>query len=664
MEEELNEAQKQVVLAPRGPVLVIAGAGTGKTKTLVHKLAHLVKNGTNPESILLLTFTRRAAKEMLGRASRILDNRMMSVRGGTFHSFCHLFLRKYANAIPIDSNFTILDEEDTIGFVGMARDQVVTNATKVRFPKKETLAEIFSACFNLQVSLEKYLQKEYPMFLGITKEIQEIKTKFTYLKLKHNSLDFDDLLDFTRKLLMTDESIRDRMSSIYEYILVDEYQDTNRIQAHIACLLASKHQNILVVGDDAQCIYGFRGANVHNMLDFPKIFPSSTSIQLTENYRSVQPILNFANAVLENSTENYKKYLISPYKKKAQLPYLLQIESLEEEADWISNQILELYEEGIAFSEMAVLFRAGYSSHLLEVHLNAKKIPYKKYGGRKFFDLAHVKDILAYLKVIENNKDILSWNRILLLENQIGKKYSQVLYKKLESNFYHWREDSNFFLGLPEATKDSFTKLMECLDSLSPITQSTNQILEKVLSYYSSVLELIYDDVDKRKQDLEALILLSKQEANLSDYLSNLILNPVDGKELGNHNDENDEFITLSTIHSAKGLEWRYVFTMQVVEGNLPHSRIRTTEELEEERRLFYVAITRAKDVLYLTNPSFNDKNRFTPVSRFVSDLPKDKELFQILEAKKQENSKENLNNKANPSSNDPFQNIQNYFLN
>ncbi|MGV3664760.1 MAG: ATP-dependent helicase [Leptospira bouyouniensis] len=660
----MNEAQKQVVLAPRGPVLVIAGAGTGKTKTLVHKLAHLVKNGTNPESILLLTFTRRAAKEMLGRASRILDNRMMSVRGGTFHSFCHLFLRKYANAIPINSNFTILDEEDTIGFVGMARDQVVTNATKVRFPKKETLAEIFSACFNLQVSLEKYLQKEYPMFLGITKEIQEIKTKFTDLKLKHNSLDFDDLLDFTRKLLMTDESIRDRMSSIYEYILVDEYQDTNRIQAHIACLLASKHQNILVVGDDAQCIYGFRGANVHNMLDFPKIFPSSTSIQLTENYRSVQPILNFANAVLENSTENYKKYLISPYKKKAQLPYLLQIESLEEEADWISNQILELYEEGIAFSEMAVLFRAGYSSHLLEVHLNAKKMPYKKYGGRKFFDLAHVKDILAYLKVIENHKDILSWNRILLLENQIGKKYSQVLYKKLESNFFHWREDSNFFLGLPEATKDSFTKLMECLDSLSPISQSTNQILQKVLSHYSSVLELNYDDVDKRKQDLEALILLSKQESNLSDYLSNLILNPVDGKELGNHNDENDEFITLSTIHSAKGLEWRYVFTMQVVEGNLPHSRIRTTEELEEERRLFYVAITRAKDVLYLTNPSFNDKNRFTPVSRFVSDLPKDKELFQILEAKKPENSKENLNNKANPSSNDPFQNIQNYFLN
>ncbi|TGM80694.1 ATP-dependent helicase [Leptospira bouyouniensis] len=664
MEEELNEAQKQVVLAPRGPVLVIAGAGTGKTKTLVHKLAHLVKNGTNPESILLLTFTRRAAKEMLGRASRILDNRMMSVRGGTFHSFCHLFLRKYANAIPIDSNFTILDEEDTIGFVGMARDQVVTNATKVRFPKKETLAEIFSTCFNLQVSLEKYLQKEYPMFLGITKEIQEIKTKFTDLKLKHNSLDFDDLLDFTRKLLMTDESIRDRMSSIYEYILVDEYQDTNRIQAHIACLMASKHQNILVVGDDAQCIYGFRGANVHNMLDFPKIFPSSTSIQLTENYRSVQPILNFANAVLENSTENYKKYLISPYKKKAQLPYLLQIESLEEEADWISNQIMELYEEGIAFSEMAVLFRAGYSSHLLEVHLNAKKIPYKKYGGRKFFDLAHVKDILAYLKVIENHKDILSWNRILLLENQIGKKYSQVLYKKLESIFFHWREDSNFFLGLPEATKDSFTKLMECLDSLSPISQSTNQILEKVLSHYSSVLELNYDDADKRKQDLEALILLSKQESNLSDYLSNLILNPVDGKELGNHNDENEEFITLSTIHSAKGLEWRYVFTMQVVEGNLPHSRIRTTEELEEERRLFYVAITRAKDVLYLTNPSFNDKNRFTPVSRFVSDLPKDKELFQILEAKKQENSKENLNNKANPSSNDPFQNIQNYFLN
>ncbi|XDD41272.1 ATP-dependent helicase [Leptospira sp. WS60.C2] len=664
MDADLNEAQNQVVFAPKGPILVVAGAGTGKTKTLVHKLAHLVETGISPESILLLTFTRRAAKEMLGRATRILDNRMMAVRGGTFHSFCHFFLRKYANAVSLDSNFTILDEEDTTGFVGMAREQVVTNATKLRFPKKETLAEIFSSCFNLQISLEKYLQKEYPMFLGITKEIQEIKTKFNDLKRKHNALDFDDLLEFTKHLLMSDESIRERMAKTYEYILVDEYQDTNRIQAHIACLLASVHQNILVVGDDAQCIYGFRGANVHNMLDFPKIFPNAQIIQLTENYRSVQPILNLANAVLESSTENYKKKLISSHKAHSQIPFLIQMESLEEEAEWISSKLLELYEEGNSFGEMAVLFRSGYSSHLLEVQCNAKKIPYRKFGGKKFLDLAHIKDMIAYLKVIENPRDILSWNRILLLEDQIGKKYAQVLYKRLESNEYRWKDDSIFFLGLPEKTGLSFSKLMKCLDSVSTMTHTSNQIMETIFTHYLPVLEANYDDFEKRKNDFEALTLLSKQEAKLSDFLSNLILNPVDGKELISATDTNEEYVTLSTIHSAKGLEWKHVFTMQVVEGSLPYHRVRTTEELEEERRLFYVAITRAKKALYLTSPSFTDKNRFTSVSRFLSDLSEKNELIDTLEVNKLESLTPDKTENSVDSRKDPFQNIQNYFLN
>ncbi|MCW7497317.1 ATP-dependent helicase [Leptospira levettii] len=664
MDKELNDAQRQVVLAKKGPILVVAGAGTGKTNTLVHKLAHLVKNGTNPESILLLTFTRRAAKEMLGRASSILDNRMMSVRGGTFHSFCHHFLRKFASVISLDSNFTILDEEDTIGFVGMAREQVVSTGTKVRFPKKETLAEIFSACFNLQISLEKYLQREYPMFLGITKEIQEIKTKFADLKAKHNSLDFDDLLEFTRKILVSDERIRQKMSSTYEYILVDEYQDTNKIQAHIACLLASIHQNILVVGDDAQCIYGFRGASVHNMLDFPKIFPNTQIIQLTKNYRSVQTVLNLANAVLEKSSENYKKNLIAATQKHALLPFLVTIESFEEEAEWMAGKILELYEEGVPFSQIAVLFRSGYSSHLLEVQLNAKKIPYRKFGGKRFLDLAHVKDVIAYLKVVENPRDILSWNRILLLEEQIGKKYSQILYKRLESNQFQWKNDANFFLGLPENTKQSFSKLMDCLDKLSPYQQSTNQILESILSHYIKVLEDNYDDSEKRKQDLDSLLLLSKNETKLSDYLSNLILNPVEGKEIGNSDELKDEYLTLSTIHSAKGLEWKVVFTMQVVEGNLPNHRIRTIEELEEERRLFYVAVTRAKDLLFLTNPAFNDKNRFTSVSRFISDLDKELKLYETLEPKNNNNSENNGNDQENNPPSSSFQNIQNYFLN
>ncbi|WP_244245398.1 ATP-dependent helicase [Leptospira kemamanensis] len=661
---DLNDAQNEVVHTKDGPILVVAGAGTGKTNTLVHKLAHLVKTGTNPESILLLTFTRRAAKEMLGRAAGILDQRMMSVKGGTFHSFCQLFLRRYGHSISVHPNFTILDEEDTLGFVGMARDQIVTPNTKQRFPKKETLAEIFSTSFNLQISLDKLIQKEYPMFIGLTKEIQEIKTKFIEFKRKHDALDFDDLLDFTRSILMSDETIREKMASVYQYILVDEYQDTNRIQAHIACLLASKHQNILVVGDDAQCIYGFRGANVRNMLDFPKIFPNTKIIQLTENYRSVQPILDVANAVLEGSKENYKKNLFSNKPKLLEKPFLVKLENLEEEAEWISSLLLELSENGESFSDMAVLFRAGYSSHLLEMQLTAKKIPYRKYGGKRFLDLAHIKDTIAYLKVIENPKDILSWNRILLLEDHIGKKYAHLLYKQLETNHFDYKNDPNFFLGFPEQTKLSFVKLLECLHAIPKEQSNPYQILEQILTHYLPILENTYDDAEKRKPDLEALRFLSKKETNLTEYLSQLVLNPVEGKEIGSLDDKENEFVTLSTIHSAKGLEWKYVVTMQVVEGILPNHRIKTVQELEEERRLLYVAITRAKSTLYLTYPVTNEKNRFTSVSRFVSDLPNDKDLFTKWEKlQNQENTKKEKQSQ-NDGSPDPFQSIQNYFLN
>ncbi|TGL18777.1 ATP-dependent helicase [Leptospira yanagawae] len=664
MTVDLNEAQKEVVLTKDGPILVVAGAGTGKTNTLVHKLAHLVKTGTNPESILLLTFTRRAAKEMLGRASGILDQRMMSVKGGTFHSFCQLFLRRYGNSVSILPNFSILDEEDTIGFVGMARDQVVTPNTKLRFPKKETLAEMFSSSFNLQISLEKFIQKEYPMFIGQTKEIQEIKNKFNELKRKHNALDFDDLLDVTRSILMSDEVIREKMASIYQYILVDEYQDTNRIQAHIACLLASKHQNILVVGDDAQCIYGFRGANVRNMLDFPKIFPKTKIIQLTENYRSVQPILDVANSVLAGSKENYKKNLFSIKTKSLEKPFLVKLENLEEEAEWISSLFLELYENGNSFSEMAALFRAGYSSHLLEMQLTAKRIPYRKYGGKRFLDLAHVKDTIAYLKVIENPNDILSWNRILLLEDHIGKKYANLIYKQLETNSFDWETDPQFFLGIPESTKLSFLKLLECLEICRFGQKTPSQILEQILAHYLPILTSNYDDAEKRKPDLEALVYLAKKETNVTEYLSQLVLNPVEGKEIGSDEDSENEFVTLSTIHSAKGLEWKFVVNMQIVEGVLPNHRIKTVEELEEERRLFYVAITRAKNSLYLTNPLTNEKNRYTSVSRFISDLPNEGELFTKLSPIQNQNITKEGNEREKDGGTDPFQSIQNYFLN
>lgn len=664
MNEDLNEAQNSVILSPPGPILVVAGAGTGKTNTLVHKLASLVQTGMDPSSLLLLTFTRRAAKEMLNRASGLHDSRMFSVQGGTFHSFCHQFLRKYSLAVSLNSNFTILDEDDAVSLVGMARDQVVSKESKVRFPKKETLAEIFSGCFNLQISLEKVLQKDYPMFLGLTKEIQEIKSKFTELKLKHNSLDFDDLLDFTRKILMEEESIRERVGLQYKYILVDEYQDTNRIQAHIACLLASIHQNILVVGDDAQCIYGFRGANVNNMLDFPKIFPNTKTIHLTENYRSTQPVLDLANAILDASKENYKKHLVAKIQNLNDKPKHTKFESSEEEAIWIADQILELYENNIPLSEIAVLFRAGYISNLLEVKLSAKQIPFRKYGGKRFLDLAHVKDLLSYLRIIDNPKDILSWNRILLLEKNIGKKYAQVLYKNLETHNFQYESIENsptFFLGIPDLAKVSFQNLMQIFKSQIQSLGNSMAIVETIISHYFPILEKEYDDFDKRKQDLESFKILAKSSPNLSDYLANLTLDPTERTDTNPPDKEEDEFLTLSTIHSAKGLEWKYVFTMQVVEGSLPSSRIKTVQDLEEERRLFYVAITRAKQGLFLTSPVFSDKNRLTTVSRFLVDLPNLKDLVEDFLPDLSENTQEIPDTSTK---NDRFQDIQKYFLN
>lgn len=342
----------------------------------------------------------------------------------------------------------------------------------------------------------------------------------------------------------------------------------------------------------------------------------------------------------------------------------MKLENLEEEAEWISSLFLELYENGNSFSEMAALFRAGYSSHLLEMQLTAKKIPYRKYGGKRFLDLAHVKDTIAYLKVIENPNDILSWNRILLLEDHIGKKYANLLYKQLETNSFDWQTDPQFFLGIPESTKLSFLKLLECLEICRFGQKTPSQILEQILAHYLPILTSNYDDAEKRKPDLEALVYLAKKETNVTEYLSQLVLNPVEGKEIGSDEDSENEFVTLSTIHSAKGLEWKFVVNMQIVEGVLPNHRIKTVEELEEERRLFYVAITRAKNSLYLTNPLTNEKNRYTSVSRFISDLPNEGELFTKLCPIQNQNVIKEGNEREKDGGTDPFQSIQNYFLN
>jgi DNA helicase-2/ATP-dependent DNA helicase PcrA len=662
----LNESQRHAAELENGPVLVIAGAGTGKTKTLVHRMFHLVQSGLSPESILLLTFTRRAASEMLSRASLLLDKRMEHVSGGTFHSFGNLFLRQYAPKLGFTSNFSILDMEDALTLVGMAREEILREKTQKRFPKKETLLEIISTSFNANLSLEKVIQRDFPQFIREIREIQAIKDKYENLKQKTNSLDFDDLLLFTRKLLVEDKNIRIQTAAKYKSILVDEYQDTNKIQAHIACLIASEHSNIMVVGDDAQSIYGFRGSEVRNILDFPKIFPDSQIITLEENFRSTPKILNLANAILLKFSEKYDKKLFSKKENLGSLPFLYKSTSAEKEAVFISNKILEQNENGLKFKDIAVLARSGWHTNLLELELNTKNIPYKKFGGRKFLEQAHVKDLLSYLKIILNPVDWLSWNRVILLEEGVGSKQTSLLLQSIQrlepSSFFDvrfWEIDS-FWLGYTKEASVNLIKMMEYIFHLRILLdRSPVQLFESALSYYLPILKLKYDDYEKRSQDLDTIRILANDRSSIIDFLSYLSLESTESFISTKEELKEDEgFVTLSTIHSAKGLEWDMVFILHLLDGQFPSNRIRTKEEMEEERRLFYVAVTRAKSKLLLTAPiaDAGKSIQLASISRFISEMQGGEPFW--------ESTQESTIYPEKSATSDRFDQIQTYFLN
>jgi len=670
-DNSLNQKQEEAAKSINGPILVIAGAGTGKTKTLVHRMFHLVENGTSPESILLLTFTKRAALEMLSRASSLLDHRMEKVQGGTFHGFSHLFLRKYGSAVSIPSNFSILDIEDAEQLVGIAREEILSNATSKRFPKKETLLEIISTSFNANLSLEKVIQKDFPQFIRELKEIYKIKERFEELKWKSNCLDFDDLLLYTRKILVEFKHIREQISIKYKSVLVDEYQDTNKIQAHIACLLASEHNNIMVVGDDAQSIYKFRGADVRNILDFPKIFPDTKLIVLEENYRSTKGILNLANVCLSKFKEKYDKRLFTKNTDIDSLPNLSTFTSREKESTSICDQILSQNENGIKFSEIAILTRSGWHSNLIELELGARNIPFKKFGGRRFLDQAHVKDMIAYLRVLINPLDFIAWNRILLLEESVGPKQAFLLIQtiqKLDSDFFAkpvWREES-FWMNFTKEAKDNLNQLLEflfrCKDKFDAPTLA---IFEEILNYYLPILKLKFDDHEKRSQDLETLKLIANQRTSLLEFLATLTLDPTES--YGNHGKidrEEEGFVTISTIHSAKGLEWESVFMINMLDGDFPSSRIKTLEDLEEERRLFYVGVTRAKRLLNFSVALVNEGNQtqLRPLSRFLQEISADH--FKLIEEDIEKTNAQSLLTHEKNNSGKTFDQIQSYFLN
>lgn len=605
-EHELNEAQYAAATTLQGPVLVIAGAGSGKTRTLIYRMARLIESGVPPQAILLLTFTRKAAQEMLRRAAILMDSRCEQVAGGTFHSVGNLILRRYAGMTGLDPSYTILDRTDSEDVINLLRNVLGLNERARRFPKKQTIAEIFSKTVNKSLSLEEVILLDYAHFAEHLEDLHKLYEAYGQYKRQKGLLDYDDLLLQLRDLLRDDPKINRQLSETYQYIMVDEYQDTNRIQAEIVQLMARHHDNVMVVGDDSQSIYSFRGAYFRNIMDFPQQFPGTRIFTLEENYRSTQPILDLSNAVISQAEEKYPKRLFTR-KAEGPPPALIRSEDERAQSRFVCQKILELDEEGVPLDEIAVLFRSSYLSFDLEVELARHNIPYVKRGGFKFMETAHVKDVLSHLRILANPRDSVSWNRLLLLIDGIGPRTSQSIIGSALECITHRK---NVLEGLqPFCRGHTYSRgvadLYGLLEKLQEGGMSPAEQMGWVCHYYQPLLKERFDDYPKRTKDLEHLQTLAERYQDTPTLLSDLALEPPNESVSDvSPAEEEAQRLILSTIHSAKGLEWHTVFILCALDGRLPsmHS-LMSEEELEEERRLLYVAMTRAKQNLLITYP-------------------------------------------------------------
>lgn len=623
-EEDLNEAQLEAVKSKDGPILVIAGAGSGKTKTLTYRVARLIEDGIKPENILLLTFTKKAAAEMLSRATIVLDNRCEKVAGGTFHSFANIILRKYSKLLGLKNNFTIMDRADCEDVINHIVGQLFPKKEK-RFPKKSTLLDIYSKSINKVTPTKQIIADEFPQFAHCEDKIIEVHKAYVVYKRENSVLDYDDLLLYIKLLLENNDGLRKRLSNEYKYIMVDEYQDTNTLQADVIRLLASEHNNIMAVGDDAQSIYSFRGANYRNILDFPRLFENTKIIKLEQNYRSTQNILKLTNEIISKAKEKYTKNLFSNI-VSPQVPALICAKDTQMEADFICQRILELLDEDISLSDICVLTRNARMSYNLEIELSKRAIPFQKFGGPKFMETAHIKDVVAHLRVILNPDDVISLTRILLLLKGVGTSTVNNIMPIIKGDL---KPDIKL---LPSNKSQSLTPLFNTLGQLRDYstTKKPEEIVSAVINYYRPILKDKYDDFSKREKDLDHFEYLSTQYSNLEDFISDLALEPPDASVEGMYKkNSDDEALTISTIHSAKGLEWDSVFIIGAVDGRFPSAySFNSEEEMDEELRLMYVATTRAKNNLYITYPvdmyDYSMNMVLSKPSRFLDGIPDD----------------------------------------
>ena len=630
--KELNLAQLEAVTSSDGPCLVLAGAGSGKTRTLVYRVAYLLEKGINPRNILLVTFTNRAAHQMRSRVESLLKMKPKDVWWGTFHHIGNRALRIYGRHIGIDSGFGILDEEDSSMLLKTVLRGLGIDTKDKMFPKPKVLQAIISFSRNSKQKLKDVLQTRYPDFFQFHQEFDNIYGRYTAKKRDSNNFDYDDLLSEWLKLLNQSQEARDKQTGLFKYILVDEFQDTNRLQFEIIKILASVHKNILVVGDDAQSIYSFRAANVNNILDFPKEFPGAKIFKLHINYRSTPQILNLANESIKYNKRQFQKDLESA-RPDAQMPAFVKAADLNKQADFISQRVLELHREGTPLNNIAVLFRAHYQSAELELELLRRNIPYLMRGGIKFFEQAHIKDVLTFLRIAYNPFDELAWIRALGLQEGIGPSFSDKIYYKFTNEVKHLAGifvDSHWSF-LPKRPALGFNRFRQTMKRIlkEDVFNFADKMIQAVLEDgYSNYCITNFDNSSDRLDDLKELLNFAHTYKDIKKFLADVCLGESFKGEtvLEPASQIVNEHIVLSTIHQAKGLEWDVVFLIGLIDGQFPHSKSEADlVQMEEERRLFYVAVTRAKQQIYLIQPMTRfDYNYGTVIARpsqFIEEL-------------------------------------------
>jgi DNA helicase-2/ATP-dependent DNA helicase PcrA len=631
---DLNPQQLAAVEAGDGPILVLAGAGSGKTRVITYRVAWLIEHGVRPSRILLATFTNKAAHNMLSRVEHLLGAPLKGMLGGTFHHVANVLLRQYGSVLGYTSEFTILDEADAERLMKQVRREADIEAEKKLFPSARVLHSIASSLVNSSMTLSQAMVVRFPQFSRLIDKIQAIITNYQARKREHNLMDFDDLLLNLWRVMKEYPTTAAAIGSRFRYVLVDEYQDTNTIQAELVDMLSSVHKNVFVVGDDAQSIYSFRGANYTNILRFPERFPDCKIYKLETNYRSVPAILDFANDLLKGQPEHFRKRL-APVKGGKWRPTVVAVDDASAQAEFVALRILELREkEGVGLDDIGVLYRAHSNSQEIEFELRKRGIPYFIRGGMRFLEQAHIKDILSYLVVLANSRDMVAWERILAHCDRVGDKTVAGVIgdlRKVDAPLEAFIHDGVRERGT-SAGRASLGRLASLLGKASAQSGSIEPaaLLRKILDdYYDEYLKNTYDNYDDRRQDIEQLIMYASKYSTLTDFLTDIALAggfASDEIARGILENADEGKVTLSTIHQAKGLEWRVVFVVWCVDGVIPHQMcFASDDEMEEERRLFYVAITRAEQELYLVYPQRRQVGEFLSVlaklSRFISEI-------------------------------------------